>query len=353
MAGYTSVLDDAIASWPLQETTGILAIDAAGPNDVTLKGGLDFQTGMATGPRAWLPSALSFDGATHHVALPSAAALDLGVDHTLSLWLRASSSVVAGQQAVIEFGGATHGTMIYVDGGYLRLTTTRTGQYFDVGASPNALNEWHHVVGVHRDDRLELFVDGSLAQTANIPVSWVRDGDNPGTLGAADSATWSGGTWQGPTAFFAADLAGVAAFDRALQPDEVLELFMGPEPVNVELPDIDGEARVAGSLSLLPGVWDGLGNGTVTTATTMQLSGDGLGGWVDTEGSTVGGAFTLPTSFANKYVRVAASATNDGGVGEQAYGPAHAVMPARWNGSVESLMASPSGLAVAATVAHR
>lgn len=343
MAGYSATLADAVASWALQESSGITAADSAGTHSATLKGGLDFQTASAAGPTGWLPAALRLDGAAGYVTIPSPATLGLGVEHSIAFWVRSASASPTGQQVLLEVGGTKHCTLFELDGGLLRFSTTRDYVYEDISTTLTSPDAWRHVAGVHRDGSLELYVDGVLASSGSITAAWDEDGSHQGAIGAADAAQWSAAQSSGPAAFFDGDIAGVVVHQRALSAAEVGELFAGPEPVGVASPTIEGSAEVTRRVALSPGSWDGKSNGVTVLTHRLQQSADGVGGWADVAGTVDQDEFAIPTNSLGQFLRIVASASNNGGASDDAYSAVHEVTPAGWTGGAIATVTGSSG----------
>ena len=61
--GYNTLIQTAVAHWPLQDDAANTTVeDAGGSYDGTLQGGSNTADLSTTGPTTWLPKALAFDG---------------------------------------------------------------------------------------------------------------------------------------------------------------------------------------------------------------------------------------------------------------------------------------------------
>ncbi|CAE7489772.1 unnamed protein product, partial [Symbiodinium sp. CCMP2456] len=286
MSSYWDVIADAAAHWPLQETSGSSGADLAGANPAALVVGFDFAMGSVAGPGGWLPRGLRFDGATQLANIPAQTTLGLGEEHVYSLWWKPDAPPPWSPQVLVETGGATHGSLVYLD--------------------------------------------GELAGVAAAPEPWVQGGNTTGAIGAVDGGRWMTGYLDsGQARHFNGAIAGVALFDRALTAAEAAELYHGPEPTTLSAPTLAGPLRAGSFAAVTTGVWESHANGSLAVAGAVQLSPDAVSGWVDAAAVTGAGSYAVPLGSAGRWARVAAIATNLGGVSAPAYSAAMEVLPAR------------------------
>ncbi|TWT96772.1 hypothetical protein Pla108_25460 [Botrimarina colliarenosi] len=330
MASYQQVLDDAVAYWRLSEAAGTVAADDAGAHSATLQGGLVFGADSTIGPRGWMPNALQLDGVADCLTIPSQVTLGLGVDHTYSLWWKASSPAPWSPQVLIETGGTTHCSLVHLAGSEVYFVAARNSVVSYASAPAPTEGAWRHLAAVHRDASLEIFLDGVLVGAAIPSDAWVVSGANNGAIGAVDDGQWVGGSIANArTCYFAGAIAGVAIIDRALTGDEVAELYAGPEPVATGVPELSGSFRIGEAHSVSASAWDAQNNGELAVSTVLQLSPDGSTGWQDVPATLGLPHFSMPMAASGHWARVAAVATNDGGASDPAFGAAMEVLPAR------------------------
>ncbi|QDV76118.1 LamG-like jellyroll fold domain-containing protein [Botrimarina mediterranea] len=330
MSSYWDVIADAAAHWPLQETSGSSGADLAGANPAALVVGFDFAMGSVAGPGGWLPRGLRFDGATQLANIPAQTTLGLGEEHAYSLWWKPDAPPPWSPQVLVETGGATHGSLVYLVDGDVVFVSTRNYVATPVSASSPVWGSWRHLVAVHKPTSLEVYLDGELAGVAAAPEPWVQGGNTTGAIGAVDGGRWMTGYLDsGQARHFNGAIAGVALFDRALTAAEAAELYHGPEPTTLSAPTLAGPLRAGSFAAVTTGVWESHANGSLAVAGAVQLSPDAVSGWVDAAAVTGAGSYAVPLGSAGRWARVAAIATNLGGVSAPAYSAAMEVLPAR------------------------
>jgi hypothetical protein len=281
-----------------------------------------------------LPNALRFNGSTQLANIPSQVTLGLGVEHSYALWWKPYAAPPWSPQVLVETGGATHGSLVHLAGNDVKLVSTRNAVASQVSASSPGWGSWRHLVAVHKAASLELYLDGALAATASVAAAWVQSGNTTGALGAVDGGRWiTGYLDSGRACYFNGAIAGVALFDRALSAAEVAELHQGPEPTSLSAPEFAGAARVGSSAAVTMGAWDNHANGLLAVTGAVQLSPDGVSDWEDVAAIAGAGSYLPPLGAVGRWARVAAAATNLGGVSAAAYSSAFEVLPARTPGA--------------------
>lgn len=213
---------------------------------------------------------------------------------------------------------ATEGTMIR----YLASTNSFTFTTAAGGTSNSAEitssiledSNWHSLVFMRSGTTVSLYVDGSLVGSdtaAEDPDSTTSGTDRYLHIGRASH--WLGATsglqWDGELADILIHRGSGAAWSTT----QVAEYDSGPEPTNSSAPSITGAIEVGETIDLSPGEWESFSNGVGTTSHVLQVSDDGVTGWVDVTGSLNALSFALSAAHAGAFLRVQASSTNDGG----------------------------------------
>lgn len=344
MAGYWDAVSTAVARWELQESTGASAIDSSGTSDAPLRAGLTFDSGTQPGPTPWLPSALRFNGIDQYASIPSQADLQLGSDHSIAFWCRATQPPTI-DQVLVEMMGGNHGTTVNLSVGSLHLLSRRSRTNVSVAALYPTATAWNHVVGIVAAGNLRLCLNGQLAAETTTSTPWVTAATDPGAMGACDDGHWVGGATLDQAAFFEGDLADVTIFDRALSNSEVLDLFAGPEPTALSPPELNSTPRLGAPLAIGSAVWNGHANGSLTVTVELQASDDGTTGWETIGSYGPGDPVLVGTPLLGRWVRIVERASNDGGVSDptssQAVAVADLALPA-WavSGSIHTAQAS-------------
>lgn len=344
MPSYWDVMADAVAYWPLQETSGTSGADLAGTNPAALQAGLTFATGSVAGPVGWLPNGLRFNGSMQLANIPSQVTLGLGAEHSYALWWKPYAAPPWSPQVLVETGGATHGSLVHVTGSDVKLVSSRNSVASQVSASSPTWGSWRHLVAVHKAASLELYIDGALVATAAVATAWVQSGNTTGAIGAVDGGRWITGHLDiGRSCYFNGAIAGVALFDRALSAAEATQLYQGPEPTSLSPPGFASDLRAGSSVVVTTGAWDSHANGSLAAAGAVQLSPDGVSGWEDVAAIAGVESYLPPLGAVGRWARVAATATNLGGESVAAYSAAMEVLPARTPGAAVAWSYAKSG----------
>jgi hypothetical protein len=131
----------------------------------------------ATTNRFSMPlAALSFNGASSYVSIPSSADLILEANFSLSLWIFQRAARVDGYRLIDKaYAGTTNGFVLdtYGNGGSGHRLRFQTGVVPGipnnvVGATEYSLNQWHHVVATISGATGRLYLDGKLDGTGNV-----------------------------------------------------------------------------------------------------------------------------------------------------------------------------------------
>jgi hypothetical protein len=265
-----------VSYWPLDETSGTAAVDAAGANDGTHMGNTlpTISATVAPVPVGNQRSVL-FDATivNQRIEVPDNNTLDITGPLTLACWARVTANTV-NQMGLIEHWSGTDGT---INGYFLRLgyrldAGTMTDQQepkFAIGngtTQPEAvamgtyvpLNTWFHIAGVFDGTNLQVYLDAaSLATTAAGGVS-PTIAASPLHLGVDYGANRLNGHIDDPR-----------IYNRALSTNEINVLMTGQPPVT-------GFGAVAGPGSATLNWTEPAAVANVTVTYTIQRSTDNL-----------------------------------------------------------------------------
>lgn len=207
-----------IAWWKLDEAEGRNVPDAsAGGNAGTLEGDPKWQP---AGGR--VGGALEFDGNRDFVRIGNKTPFDVTDEVSVAAWIKVRAFDKTWQTVIAK-------------GDYSwRLARDRDRTAMQFGAGRYADNrvvrgnvnvndgKWHHVVGVGNADRVSLYVDGVLDQTATVRGKMQID-DTPVSIGENSDATCRGRYWNGW-------IDEVCIFTYALSGDDIKAFYSGKEP---------------------------------------------------------------------------------------------------------------------------
>jgi len=207
---------DMVGWWPLDETSGAIADDIVGFNNV----GTYF--GNPTPVPGKVAGALKFDGVGDYVRVHHQSELDFGAgDFSIDAWIKAQPNsahpIVEKWNAPV---GSIPGYSFYLQGGQLWFSWSHTTGVSIASGGPNiADNLWHHVaVTIQRGNSQggKLYVDGILVQAFD-PKS--------GTVNNTVDL-WMGRSRANPSPFFFKGVIDeVELFNRALTAGEVNSIW--------------------------------------------------------------------------------------------------------------------------------
>lgn len=213
--GPTNVVNGLVGWWKFDEGTGLVALDSSGNlNAGTINGGCSYVTGQVG------PYALSFDGSSGYVSLPTVGYSSYSGDFTICAWVKLDTLI--GETIAGWGNGGVPNYYQYVfsldASGVIYLTYYNGASSYLTGPTV-ATNVWTHVcVTVTTAGNVTLFANGvgtSLSGTANPIVS--RPDYNRTYIGKSPNDSAS--------AYFKGSLDDVRIFNRALSADEVLDLY--------------------------------------------------------------------------------------------------------------------------------
>ncbi|KPA16142.1 secreted protein containing Laminin G, subdomain 2 [Candidatus Magnetomorum sp. HK-1] len=215
--GNSSLRQDIIFNWRLDERTGDHIDDAIGFCDATAYSNLTVVPGK-------LGMAKVFDGQTNYIQENNNTDLDFGTDNfSVSFWMKAErpsgwSAIMSKANDWIEskdvcgwlFGNRDSGS----DTLEFRINSCGQDKEHRITHAENVFNnEWHHIVGIRDGETIKLFVDGVLKDTA-YNVSQSVHVDEPFLIGSVINKY-----------FYSGVIDEVVMWKKPLTVDEVSDLF--------------------------------------------------------------------------------------------------------------------------------
>jgi len=233
-----TAVGDIVARWPLDETSGLTAVDIIAGNNGTYRNGVSLNRIAAC---ANTGNGVYFDGLDDFVEIPHSAdyLLDEG---TVTLWARidalgAQEGLFSKDSNGLDTGG--HLTIRVLPGGdvQVRLQSTTGDNY--VTSVPISATTWFHVAFSWGPDGMELSIDGGVPvtdpYTGGLGVTSGGPGNfEPIALGAG--TTQSGDLVVTPTQdYFNGYLDDVRIYDGALSQSEIIALASCAPPAGLNL----------------------------------------------------------------------------------------------------------------------
>jgi len=201
-----------VAWWKFDDGSGNIAVDSSGNgHNGTLVGDTSWVDGILNG-------ALAFDGDGDYVDIGKSPDFDIKNQITVSAWIKVNAfdrdwqAIVAkGDRAWRLQRNAGDRTLEFACSG-LVVPGTDWGQIY--GNTDVNDGHWHHVAGVYDEEKLYLYIDGSLDASAEAPGN-IRVNDEPAYIGENS---------QTPNRFWNGLIDDVRIYSYALSTEEISEI---------------------------------------------------------------------------------------------------------------------------------
>jgi hypothetical protein len=205
-----------LGAWLLDEGTGNIAEDASGNgNDGTLMGAPNWVAGQSG-------SALGFTGSGTYVDCGNDESLNVGV-FSVSFWCNIPSTqswnhmISRGQHGASGSPGSVNwGVMMYDAQETILFETFNDTSWAGITASTTT-GEWHHVVATYDGDTMQLYHDGTLADSRS-GLGILLDQSRAFLIGARSDAGSAGG-------FFSGSIDEVGYFNTVLTSEDIATIM--------------------------------------------------------------------------------------------------------------------------------
>ncbi len=201
-----------IAWWKLDDGSGNIAIDSSGnAHNGTLVGDTSWVDGIVGG-------ALAFDGDGDCVDIGKSPDFDIKNQITVSAWIKVNefnrnwqAIVAKGDRAWRLQRNVGESTLEFACSG-LVVPGSDWGPIY--GTTDVNDGHWHHVAGVYDEEKLYLYIDGSLDASA----------EAPGNIRVNDEPVYIGENSQTPNRFWNGLIDDVRIYSYALSAEEISEI---------------------------------------------------------------------------------------------------------------------------------
>lgn len=214
----STLSQELIARWPLDEGSGKVVTDVIGGNEGTFVGDLDWVEGKFDG-------GLKFDGATTHVVIPRNPDLEPADSVTFSAWVKING--VTGRQEIITCGDSYFISLNEGGAGVFRGWIHQGGGWPGVhGTTKPKMGTWYFVAMTYDGTDVKIYVDGKLEGAVSAPgkIDYL---DLPIRFGKHHAMDW----------VLDGVLDEVEIWDGAMTEDEILAAFEKPLPSAVSSKD--------------------------------------------------------------------------------------------------------------------
>ncbi len=233
-----TAVGDIAARWPLDETSGLTAVDIIASNNGAYRNGVILNQTAAC---ANTGNAVYFDGIDDYVEIPHSADYLLD-DGTVTLWakidaLGVEETLFSKDSEGLDTGG--HLTITVQAGGDVQVRLQSTTTSYFVNSAPISAGTWFHVAFSWGSDGMALHIDGGL------PVTDPYTGGTGTTSGGAgnfEPIALGGGTINSGNlvvtpvnTFFNGYLDDVRIYDGALSQSEISALASCSPPAGLNL----------------------------------------------------------------------------------------------------------------------
>lgn len=215
-------IDDPIAHWEFDETSGDIAYDSAGSNDGVLMG----DTMIVSDPQRGLVA--SFDGSGDYIIVQDSPELDGMAEITLAAWVNVRSWT-----SDPSYSSRIISKLHYPQSCY-ELTVSGSASAYDYTANAGyygqnddmaihtpdnsiLLNEWYHIVSTNTGTQQKMYINGIEVGSENVNTGPINDNNIDLWLGQISDAYVS--------AWFDGLMDDVRIYDRALDAGEVQQLY--------------------------------------------------------------------------------------------------------------------------------
>jgi hypothetical protein len=201
-----------VAWWKLDDGSGDIAVDSSGNgHNGTLVGDTSWVDGIDGG-------ALAFDGDGDYVDIGKDHNFDIKNQITVSAWIKVNA-FDRNWQAIVTKGDRSwrlqrntgESTLEFACSG-LVVPGTDWGQVY--GNTDVNDGHWHHVAGVYDEEKIYLYIDGSLDASA----------EAPGNIRVNDEPVYIGENSQTPNRFWNGLIDDVRIYSYALSAEEISEI---------------------------------------------------------------------------------------------------------------------------------
>ncbi len=206
--------------WKFDESGGTTASDSSGNvNNGTLTNGPTFTSAGK------LAGALTLNGTTQYVSVPSASSLNLST-FTLSAWVKFSSVSTGHSNTMLEKAtnaGNDNYFMLFSASNQLNCGFTSSGTFYQysVAWTPTAGN-WYHVACTYDGAQIVKYVNGAQ-------LSSNAETHTPDTV--AGSLDFGTSPWGNLSNYFTGTIDDARVYNRALSADEIYGLYRTSSPV--------------------------------------------------------------------------------------------------------------------------
>ena len=223
-----------VGCWLFNEGSGNKVYDLSGNGNHGTLVGMAFPP---TIPSGWHPgrdgTALALDGTNDYVNAGNSSSLDIAGDLTISFWAKPDSLGTAGNSAlsVFFYKGSWRAGGYYIQRnlqnlgrqGSLGLTTNQVGahQFTESANGVLVVGEWHHYIVIKRETTCRIYKDG-------IEVAYTAQAAHLDSAPSSSNFQISRYADEAGDYFFDGHIDHASVYNRALTPQEILELYENP-----------------------------------------------------------------------------------------------------------------------------
>jgi uncharacterized repeat protein (TIGR03803 family) len=213
-----------IGYWPFYEGSGTVLHDVVGGDDGTIYNGT-WGSGVSGYNQG--PYALSFNGSSTYVEIPSTTGLAFGANpFSISFWFNGELTGNAYPAILTDNPGDWETgcfALRYSNLGYQGLSVHWYPTDY-ILYSPLTQGTWHHAVFIRNGTSISLYIDTVLKQTTSVSATAPLD------LGDGGAMFLGGHAWDGATSYYLGSLEQLRIFAGALSQAEIDQLYGGTPP---------------------------------------------------------------------------------------------------------------------------
>ena len=216
-----------VSYYPMDETTGTIAIDHKGPNDGTYTAGY---TLGSTSENPILGTAVTFDGSFSRISIPNSTSLQISGSISIECWMNASPGSISAISDFVSKPASPSDVSPYFDyclssgrSTHIAFIISMGSNYYQVNSNTvQVANTWYHVVGVYDGAHISIYINGVLDCTPVAVTGTVNTNSQPLIIG---NSGW------GNTESFAGLVDEVAIYNTALSGPTILSHYQTGSPI--------------------------------------------------------------------------------------------------------------------------
>ncbi len=220
-SGAVSSTPGLVGYWRLGESSGTVACDSTAHNDGAYLGGTTLGTpGAISGDP---DTAVTLNGSTGQVSVPSASSLNVGDNFTIEAWVKRAVSKT-GSNEVIASKQEGSWVLMFNEADRLTLRRSSYGNIATANVATTDTTGWHYVVATKNGPSVHVYLDGTDV-TGTVANQTMTNNTEPLAIGQSSGS-----------AFLKGSVDEVALYNTALTPTQITQHYEAGKPMASPMP---------------------------------------------------------------------------------------------------------------------